>query len=102
MSDLKFKELFAWLLIIFGGFVGFISLAILLYFYAKYFTCNGIGCSELMMGPAVASLFGGPSWAAISIGVFLLSSKVKKKITVTTYLITVFMLFVLMYFLVIY
>lgn len=92
----------AWLLLVLGLLSGLWSLALLFYFFAHYFLCEGTSCHELLMGHAVASLFGAPSWAASSLGAFLLADQIKKTVGVTCYILTVGMLCVLIYFLFLY
>ena len=88
----------AWLLLVLGSLSGLWFLALLFYFFAAYSLCEGSSCHELLMGPAVASLFGAPSWAASSLGAFLLADQIKKTVGVTCYTLTVGMLCVIIYF----
>ena len=92
------KVKIAWLLLVLGLQSGLCFLALLLYFFTAYFLCEGVSCHELLMGPAVASLFGAPSWAASSLGAFLLAGQINKAVGVTCYTLTVGMLCVLIYF----
>lgn len=92
----------AWILLVLGALSGLWFLALLLYFYAMYFLCDGTACHELLMGPAIASLFGAPSWATSSLGAFLLEDQIKKAVSVTCYTLTIGMSCVLIYFLFIY
>ena len=92
----------AWVFLVFGALSGLWFLALLLYFYVMYFSCDGTSCHELLMGPAVVSLFGAPSWAASSLGAYLLASQIKKVVSVTCYSLTCGMLCMLIYFIFVY
>ena len=88
------------LLFLAGIFLGFWSLGVLIYGYFSLFTCeNGrSACSELLMIPAVASLFGFPAWASTSIGYYLIQSKINRYLGYFSYAVTALMALIFFYF----
>ena len=79
---------------------GILYLGLLIYFYFLYVQCSGNGCWELLMGPAVASLFGTPFWALASLCALAKGREVNKYIRWITYLIFAIMSVNLSYFVV--
>jgi hypothetical protein len=95
----NFKNTIGWVLLVPGCAIGLGFLAVFAYFYWKYFVCSGIGCSELLMGPALASLFAVLSFIAASFGAFFVGSKIHKYIRYFVYIITSFTFTIFVYFL---
>jgi|TARA_Y100001968_G_scaffold223092_1_gene205835 hypothetical protein len=75
-------------------------LGLLIYFYFLYVQCSGKACWELLMGPAIASLYGTPCWALASLCASVKGYDVNKYIRWSTYLIFAIMGVNLLYFLV--
>ncbi|WP_339351115.1 hypothetical protein [uncultured Alteromonas sp.] len=64
------------LLFLLGIFPGLYFLGFTFYGYARILNCYGTpGCSELLMIPAVSSLFGFPSWLAVVVGLNLMEKR---------------------------
>ena len=90
----------AWLFIILGTLSGLFFLALVVTLYRDYLGCiYGESCYEMLVGPAVFSLFSAPCWALSSLGVFLLGETINKRIRMISYLICGFMFIAAFYFL---
>ena len=64
------------LLFLLGIFPGLYFLGFTFYGYARILNCYVTpGCSELLMIPAVSSLFGFPSWLAVVVGLNLMEKR---------------------------
>jgi len=80
------KTVIAWLFIIIGTLLGVVFLTLVVSLYKDYLRCKfGETCIEMLIGPAIFSLFSTPCWALSSLGVFLLGDTIKKSIRMISY-----------------